>query len=147
MGYWYNSQRQLLDRLAHRVVEIIQLLPFQSPAESGTDLGAGQPEFDVIHLVDQIVLGAFQLIIDAAESRKMTYPDYRKDNDGGAKNSLGWCATCDFLREVEDFDKPVERRDDPILLLRFLGLPSMDEIRGRCEGTVRREGCEKDSKT
>ena len=106
MGYWCNSQRQLFDCLAHRVVEIIQLLPFQSPVQSGTDLGADQSEFDVVLLVDQVILGVSQFGFDAAESQ-VTYPDYGKDNDDGAKYSLGWCVAHHFLRDIEDFDKSI----------------------------------------
>ena len=60
----YNSRRQLVDCLAHGVIEIVQPLPVQSPVERFTDVSTGQPEFDVVHLVGQIVLGAFQSIID-----------------------------------------------------------------------------------
>ena len=107
MSYWCNSQRQLFDRLAHRIVEITQPLPFQTPVESGTDLGADQPKFDVIHLVGQVILGGFQFEIDATESQKVTYSDHRKDDDDGTKSRLGWCVTRDLLREIQGFDKPV----------------------------------------
>ena len=103
MGYRRNSQRQLLDYLTHRVVEIIQFLPFQSPVESGTDLGACRPEFNV----DQVILGVFQFGFDAVESQKVTYPDCGKDNDNGTKYSLGWCVAHHFLRDAEDFDEPI----------------------------------------
>ena len=54
-----NSRRQLVDCLDHRIVEIVQPPPLQSPVEGGTDISAGQPEFDVIHLVDHRVLSPF----------------------------------------------------------------------------------------
>ena len=89
MGHRYNSQCQLLDRLAHRVVETIRPLPFQSTVQSGTDLGAGQSEFDVILLAGQVILGVSQFGFDAAESQKATYPDCGKDIDNGTKYRLG----------------------------------------------------------
>jgi len=52
-----NSRRQLADRLNHRVVKIVQLPPLQSPVERGTDISAGQPKLDVIHLIDHRILG------------------------------------------------------------------------------------------
>ena len=61
---WCSSRRQLLDCLAHRVVELVQPLPAQSPVEGGADAGAGQPKFDVIHLVRHLVLGVFQTTFD-----------------------------------------------------------------------------------
>ena len=60
---WCNSRRQLVDCLAHRVVEVAQSLPVQSPVEGSTDISAGQPQFDVIHPVDHRVLGPFQLAV------------------------------------------------------------------------------------
>ena len=57
-----NSHRQLVDCLAHRAIEVVQLLLAQSPAEGGTDFRASQPKLDVICLVDHCVLLVFQSI-------------------------------------------------------------------------------------
>ena len=57
---WCDSRRQLLDCFAHRIVEIAQPLPVQSSVESGTDLSASQPEFDVIYLIHHRFLDGFQ---------------------------------------------------------------------------------------
>ena len=65
-----NSHRQLVDRLAHRSVEIIQHLPVQYPSEGCTDVGTGQPKFDTIGPVDQLVLGPFQSTIGRQETRR-----------------------------------------------------------------------------
>jgi len=62
---WCGSHRQLFDCLAHGVVELVQPLPAQSPVEGGADVSAGQPKFDVIHLVGHLVLGAFQTAFDS----------------------------------------------------------------------------------
>ena len=61
---WFSPRRQLLDCLAHGVIEVVQPLPTQSPVEGGADVSAGQPKFDVIHLVCHLFLGAFQTAID-----------------------------------------------------------------------------------
>ena len=61
MHCWCNSRRKLVDGLNHRAVEIVQTLPLQSPVEGGTNTSAGQPELDVIHLIDHRVLGACHL--------------------------------------------------------------------------------------
>ena len=65
-----NSRRQLLDRLAHGVVEVVQLLPVQSPVEDGTDFSAGQPEFDIIHPISHPILGTPQSAIGQQETRR-----------------------------------------------------------------------------
>jgi len=57
--WWCDSRRQPVDCLNHRVVKIVQPLPFQSPIERDTDISAGQPELDVIHLIDHRVLCLF----------------------------------------------------------------------------------------
>ena len=107
MCYRYNSRCQLIDCLAHRVVEVVQLFSSQSSVESGANLGAGQPEFDIIHLVDQVLLGVFQFTMDVTERQKVTYSDHCKDNNNGTESSPGWCVARDFLREIEDFDEPI----------------------------------------
>ena len=60
------------DRFAHRVVEIVQLLPVQTSVEGGADVRAGQPKFDVINLVDHLVLGASQSAIYQRKTRRLT---------------------------------------------------------------------------
>ena len=68
-----NSRRQLVDCLARGVIEIVQPPPVQSIVEGGTDVGAGQPKFDVIFPLDQCVLGACQSTIGQQKtSRKLT---------------------------------------------------------------------------
>jgi len=57
---WCNSRRQLVDRLALRVVKVVHPLPAQSPAQGGTDVSVRQPKFDVICVVGHRVLGEFQ---------------------------------------------------------------------------------------
>jgi len=65
-----NSRRQLVDRLAHGSIEIVQPLPVQYPFEGGADVGADQPKFDAIRPVDQLVLSAFQSTICRQETRR-----------------------------------------------------------------------------
>ena len=59
MHRWCNSCRQLVDCLDHRVIEIVQPLPLQSPVERGTDTSTGHSKFDEIYLIDNRVLGPF----------------------------------------------------------------------------------------
>ena len=67
-----NPRRQLVDCLARGVIviEIIQPLPVQAPVKGGTDVGAGKPKFDVIHLIDHRVLGVFQPTIGRQRTRR-----------------------------------------------------------------------------
>ena len=54
--HWFNSRRQLIYRVAHGLVEVVQFLSTHSPFKSSTDIGTGQSEFDVIHFVSHRVL-------------------------------------------------------------------------------------------
>jgi len=38
--HWFNSRRQLIYRIAHRLVEVVQFLLVHSPVKSSTDIGA-----------------------------------------------------------------------------------------------------------
>ena len=55
-----NSLSQLFDCFTHGVVETVFALLVKSPLESGTDIGARQPEFYVIRFVGHRVLSAFR---------------------------------------------------------------------------------------
>ena len=48
----FNPRRQLVYRLAHGPTEVVQFLPVRSPIKSSADIGAIQPEFDVILVID-----------------------------------------------------------------------------------------------
>ena len=65
LRHWCGSHCQLVDCLAHGVVEFVQPLPAQSPVKGGADVSAGQPKFDVIHLVGHLILGTFQTAFDS----------------------------------------------------------------------------------
>ena len=61
----FNSRVQFIYRTTHRLVEVVQLLSVRSPLEGSTDMGAEQPEFDVILVIGPCVLalcepGAFR---------------------------------------------------------------------------------------
>jgi len=56
--------------LAHGVIEIVQPLPLQLLIEGGTNVSAGQPKFDAIRPLDQLVLGPFQSTIDQQKTRR-----------------------------------------------------------------------------
>jgi len=52
----FNSRRQLAYRVAHGLIEIFQFLSIHPPVEGSADVGAEQPEFDVIQFVNHRVL-------------------------------------------------------------------------------------------
>lgn len=52
----FHSRRQLLDCLDHGLVEVIHSSPVHPPAKGCTDVGAGQPELNIVHLVGHRVL-------------------------------------------------------------------------------------------
>jgi len=51
-----NSRRQSFYRVTHRLVEVVHLLSIHSPGEGPTDIGAEQPEIDIIAFVNHCVL-------------------------------------------------------------------------------------------
>ena len=58
---WFNSRLQLIYRIAHGLTEVVQFLSVHSPVKRSTDISAGQPELDVIHLVGHRVLAVCEL--------------------------------------------------------------------------------------
>ena len=50
---WLNPRRQLVYRLAHGLIEVFHSSPLRSPVEDFTDLGAVEPELDVVLLIGQ----------------------------------------------------------------------------------------------
>jgi hypothetical protein len=120
--YRRNSRRQLVDCFAHRVAEVAQPLPLQSPVEGGTDVRAGQPKFDVVHPVDHGVLCGFRSVFGQQKNQKGTHSDHCEDNADGAKNGLGRCNTREFLGEIQSFDGGIQRRDCTLPSFRSLGL-------------------------
>ena len=124
-----NSHRQLVDRLAHRSIEIIQPLPVQSPVEDGADAGASQPKFDAIRPVDQLVLSAFQPTIRQQKTkRKFTLIVERmpltEPKTVLALAGAGAIAEVSFARFKVQFDGRIQHRDG-ILAFRLLG-PDFD---------------------
>ena len=65
-----NSRRQLFDRLAHRIAELVHALSFQSSTEGETDIGARFPKFDVIRLIGHRVLERFQPTVHKQRTRR-----------------------------------------------------------------------------
>ena len=63
--HWPSSRRQLAYRITHRLAEVVHLFSIHSPAEGSTNVGAEQPELDVILFIGHCVLalrerGAFR---------------------------------------------------------------------------------------
>ena len=52
----FDSRRQLVYRIAHGSVEFIQFSPTHSPVKRPADIGAAQPELNVVKFVDHGVL-------------------------------------------------------------------------------------------
>ena len=52
----FNSRCQLVYRIAHGPAEVAQSLPVHSPIKRFADVGAVQPELDVVPFVDHEVL-------------------------------------------------------------------------------------------
>ena len=60
---WLNSRCQLVDRLVHGLIEVIHLLSVHPPVKGGADVGTGQPELDIIRLVEHRILYTHQPVI------------------------------------------------------------------------------------
>ena len=143
MLFWRNLRRQLLNPLVYGAVEVAQLLPLQSLIEGCADVGASQPEFNVIHLVGHRVLGALiqstthqqqirmrlTLIIPR---RKLTEP---KTALAGAIVATSFVR---FKASMAAFNTEIE----PSRSLGCLDPAFMVETRGSCERAVRRRGYE-----
>ena len=102
-----NSRCESVDFLAYGVIES---LPVQSLVEGGTDVGAGQPKFDVICSVNHRVLSRVYFSLQSVnENRKETHSDHCENNADGSKNSLGRHNIGDFLCEIQGFDDRIQR--------------------------------------
>ena len=53
---WFDSPRQLLDRLTHGPTEVVQFLSIHSSVKGFTYFGAGQPKLDIIGFVGHRIL-------------------------------------------------------------------------------------------
>jgi len=51
-----NSRRQMVYRIAHGLAKVAQFLSVHPPVEGLTDIGAGQPKFDIVLFVGHRVL-------------------------------------------------------------------------------------------
>ena len=56
MYHWFNSRRQLIYRITHRLAEVVHLLSIHPPVEGFADIGTEQPELDVVLFIDHRVL-------------------------------------------------------------------------------------------
>ena len=138
-----NSRRQLLDCLAHGFVEIFQSLPIESPVEDGTDVGAGQPEFDVIHLIDHRVLGVSRSAVGRQRTRRkltliierimLTEPKTALAGVMLESSLARFKTSMDPFKAEIALSRPFGRRDSI----------SMVETRGGRERAVRRGGVKK----
>lgn len=58
MHCWFNPRRQLRNRVANVLTEVVQLLSVHPPLEHPADVGAGQPELDILLFVNHQILDA-----------------------------------------------------------------------------------------
>ena len=54
--HWFNSRLQLIYRITHRLAEVVHPLSIHSPVKGCTNIGAEQPELDVILFIDHRIL-------------------------------------------------------------------------------------------
>jgi len=60
MHRWSGSRCQLPNRLARGSAELVQLPSAHPTVKGSTYIGAGEPEFDVVPLVDHGVLATYE---------------------------------------------------------------------------------------
>ena len=58
----FNSRSQSIYRIAHRLTELVQALSFHPSVERFTDIGAVQPDLDVLQFVGHRVLVICELV-------------------------------------------------------------------------------------
>ena len=137
-----NSHRQLVDRLAHGSIQIIQPLPVQYPVKDGADAGASQPKFDAIRPVDQLVLGAFQSTIGRQETRRKPTLIVERITLTEPKTAFaGVTLESSFARFKTSMD-PFNAEIAPSRPFGSRDSVSMAGTRGGCERTAQGGGCE-----
>ena len=103
----FDLRRQLIYCLAHRLIEVVRSLPAHSSVERSTDIGAIQPEIDVLLFVGHRILKKRE----STHRRRpeAAYPNHGQENANCPENGLGRCDPRDFLRKVESFDGHIQR--------------------------------------
>jgi len=142
-----NLRCQLLDPFEHGAVEVVQLLPLQSPVEDFADFSAGQSKFDVIHLVDHRVLVTFQSVICQKQSRgrKPTLIIVRTtltEPKTGLAGVMLENSFAMFIASMATFKVEIT----PSCSLGFWDLSAMVGTQGGCEEVRRRVGWEEEIK-
>jgi hypothetical protein len=56
LHHWFNPHRQPIHRLAHGLTEVVLFLPVHCPFKGSTNIGAGQPEVDIVGFVGHEIL-------------------------------------------------------------------------------------------
>lgn len=62
-----NLRRQLVDRLAYGLVDVIHLSSIHPPVKGSADVGTGQSELEIIRLVEHRILYTHQSVIHQRE--------------------------------------------------------------------------------
>jgi len=52
----FDPRRQLIYRFTHGLTEVLQFLSIHSPVKRSTDIGAAQPEFNILMFVHHRIL-------------------------------------------------------------------------------------------
>ena len=141
MHWWCNSRRQLLNCLADGATKVDPPPPVQTLVEGSADVSVEQPEFNVIQLVDHLVLGAFQTTIDRRGTRrrltliiariKLTVPKTALAEVIPGSSFARFKASMATFNANISLSPPLSGWDSA----------SMVGNRVSCERTVRREGC------
>ena len=70
--HWFNSQRQLLNRLEDGLIELIRSPCIRCPIKSFADVGAGEPKFGIARFGDHRVLHTLASNRPTFAGRKLT---------------------------------------------------------------------------
>ena len=137
-----DPRRQLIYRLVHRLTEIIEFLSIHPPVEGSADIGAAQPEFDVILFVDHRILDTCKSGVHHRRiGRKRTLTIVRRTLTEPKAAFAGVIPAISFARFRDSMATFNEERapSRPFGRWEFVSIVGN---RGSCEKVARREGCE-----
>ena len=120
MYRWLSTRRQLVYRVAHRFTEVVQRLSAHSPFKGFANIGARQPEIDIILFVGHRIL-ATREPGTSHQGGKGVYPDHGEQECYGAEDGVYWCGARGFLHDVQAIDGHIQCGDSFAALL-SLGL-------------------------
>ena len=110
-----DSRLQSVDRIAHRLAELICPLPTRSPPKCITDIAAEYPEVYTVLFVDHLVL----ITSEPRASRSLgmkTYPDRGEKDSDDSKNCRSRGHARGFLSNAHKTDGNIQRDDSAVAL-------------------------------